>query len=204
MTVRHKLARSDVHDRVVDATVGILAIDGVAAVSEAVVADAAMIDLRDLRGMFASVPELLLATAVELSAFQALRPPGAGAAGRSAAETVQFLVDQHHDRVSNQPTRFAALVQLSSASMFAQPELRPPLAARARRARRATWQHFELLEHERRIPLGKDLAAIAGAFVDALTGVELCHLVDRDEALRDAAYREVATTVTLRLKRPLA
>lgn len=187
--------------RLVEATVEIIAADGVRALTATAITQRAQLELHAVTRYFGSRDQLLVSAATAISRCRVLPVADPRDSAESPRDTLLRLAAAHRAFTLRSPERFAALLQLSSAALFTAPVLRPVLAARHGRVRATATTHLLQLQRAGSIGPGVDLPLIAAGFADAMTGIEICHLVDADPAARDAAYRELCVVVADRLSR---
>ncbi len=175
--------------RLLDATIALVAADGVRAVNAASVTSAASVERSAVTRYFGSCDQLLLSAALLVTRRTVLPVPRPLSASRSTISTLTSLAEAHRGYVDRSPERFAAILQLSSAALFGTPQILAPLAARTAKARAAAEAHLTQLQSAGRIRPGTEISLIAAGFVDAMTGIEICHIIDQDATIRDDGYR---------------
>ncbi|MEN0015906.1 MAG: hypothetical protein AAGC46_21250 [Solirubrobacteraceae bacterium] len=189
-----------VSGRALAAITFLLAQGGAAAVAD--VEEAARHGQGPVAGHVAQDGTLLLPTTEALAAAPVLPEPTPGTAPRSVAEVVDGLLAAHRAYVDADPDRFVAITHLASAAVFGRRELLAPLADRNRRTRATAHQHLLRLHDVGLVAQPRaDLRSIARLLVDSATGIELCHKILPDSAVRDATYAELSRTIQDRLTR---
>lgn len=190
--------------RLISAASALLAAGGLGAISEHAVAAQAQLPADAVRTCFGDTDALLAATTFALASFDIFSEPEPRYVSRSVAKVLDALAVSHRRYVDDDPNRYAALLQLAAASVFVGHELLDPLAERHRRSRATVEHHLRALDGQGLLAAGHDLAAVAGVFVDAATGIEMCHVLDRDEELRRLGYAALQLSLLERLTHPPA
>lgn len=187
-----------VRSRLIDATIPIVALHGVRAVDSATVCHAAMLEVSAVSRYFGSTDRLLRSTVQSVARRPVLPLPAQDDPSRTAEEMLTFLALTHRRYVARSPVRFAAILQFSSATLFGWYALRPPLSVRHARSRTTAKDHFIPFDRSGD-PEHQSFDALADAFVNALTGIEMCHVIDGDPTVRDASYAGLVTAFGPRL-----
>lgn len=153
---------------------------------------------------FGGLPALLMATASTFAGAtvieQPVPAPAEGGGPPSVEATLARLVRAFRAYVDEDETRFSALLQFGSAAVFGERQYLTLIAAQHRRTAAAVSSHLAVLHRAGLTGVATaDLATIAALFADTSRGIEMCHLLDRDEGLRETGYRELAQTLARRL-----
>jgi PAS domain S-box-containing protein len=182
-------------------TIALLASFGAEAVDVYAVADGIGRPADAVAETFPDQEALLVAAADELAKAAVI----ASVTGANHDSTVTGAIDailrEHRRFVASDPTRFRALMQLAGAAAFGRRRLlRASLAARNRRVAQAVEDRLGQVHRAGLTSVAAaDVLAIGSTLVDSMVGIEMCHALDGDEAVRDAAYESLAKTITLRL-----
>lgn len=196
-----RLPAAVVRHRLIDATVGLVAEGGSRAVTASTVARRAGVGQSAVIRSFGGRDQLLKSAAASLARVPVLPAPDPRDASDSIEATLQRLVRAHRAFAARSPERFAALLQFSSAALWDAPSLGPILASRNASIRATARAHLVQLQASGEAASTADVTILAAGFVDAMTGIEICHLVDDDPVARDAAYRELCAALLLELGR---
>ncbi|MDO9356917.1 MAG: PAS domain-containing protein, partial [Solirubrobacteraceae bacterium] len=148
--------------------------------------------------LFGDAEGLLEAAAHSVASTPVLLPPRPGQPVDSVRGTVEALASEHRAYVDADPVRFAAVVQFASAGIFGRRSLQGPMADRHRRTKFAARARLAPLRGGALTTA--DVASVAEALVDGATGIEMCHLMDRDLGLRLRAYEPLVESAVARLE----
>lgn len=199
--IRRGQPEAAVRHRLIESTIAIIAADGVRAVTATAVTEHATLRVHTVSRFFGSRDQLLQSAALSVVGDAVLPFPDPRDSGDTPLVTLDRLARAHRRHTARSPERFAALLQLSSAALFTAPSLRPVLASRHRRVRATAEAHLRQLQVAGSIRAELELPVVAAGLMDAMTGIEICHLIDADAQIRDAAYRELCLGLTTRLTR---